>query len=276
MKQFIASVLMVAATSAVAAPDYKPLPIEQREAAPAKIDFPQAVQYQAPTNNAQPNSAVVNQATPNFAKPAQPPVASNVQWELYNQLQQMQQELSELRGMVEQQTYEITQLKQQQRQRYLDLDHRINQLKSAPVAAAAPVAPTEKPPANVVAVDDKKQYDQAIALMRERKFAEAIDLLQKLLEAKPGSELAPNSEYWLGELYMVLDPPNYDVAKKHFITLLRDFKDHQKVPDALYKLGKLYHAQGEKAKARVTLEKVIADYPTRQAASHAKKLLAKL
>ena len=96
------------------------------------------------------------------------------------------------------------------------------------------------------------------------------------LEVSPKSELAPNAEYWLGELYMVLDPPQLDTAKKHFVTLLRDFKEHQKVPDALYKLGKLYSAQGEKDKARVTLEKVIADFPTRQAASHAKKLLAKL
>lgn len=259
---------MVAATSVVAAPDYRPLPIEQREAAPAEVDFPQAVQYQAPAANNQSNSG--------YSQPAQPPVASNVQWELYNQLQQMQQELSELRGMVEQQSHEISQLKQQQRQRYLDLDHRINQLKAAPVAAASAVQSEPSQSASSESVDDKLTYDQAIALMRERKFDEAIALLEKLLEAKPGSDLAPNSEYWLGELYMVLDPPNYDVAKKHFITLLRDFKDHQKVPDALYKLGKLYNAQGEKAKARVTLEKVIADYPTRQAASHAKKLLSKL
>ncbi|PIE41919.1 MAG: tol-pal system protein YbgF [Gammaproteobacteria bacterium] len=274
MKRFLVSVLMAAATPVVAAPEYRTLPVEQREAAPAALDLPGAA-HQAPAGAS--------------IQPDQPAVPANVQWQLYNQLQQVQQELSELRGMLEQQTHQISQLKQQQRQRYLDLDHRINQLKKAnPAAIAVPSVvpeadiqnPSQKPSPDTADThndfSDRKTYDQAIVLMRERKFESAIALLEKLLAASPNSSLVPNSEYWLGELYMVLTPPNYDVAKKHFVTLLRDHKNHQKIPDALYKLGKLYYSQGEKAKARVTLEKVISDYPTRQAASHAKKLLAKL
>ncbi|MCG8671793.1 MAG: tol-pal system protein YbgF [Pseudomonadales bacterium] len=273
MKKFVSSVLLVVAASAAAAPDYRPLPIEQREAAPAAVDFPQAVQYQAPATPSSSASPANQVTTP---RPTAPAVESNVQWELYNQLQQLQQELAALRGLVEQQSYELNQIKQQQRQRYLDLDHRINQIKVAPPVVQSEPANNSDVPISQETIDDKKAYDQAIGLMRERKFNDAIALLEKLLEISPKSELAPNAEYWLGELYMVLDPPQLDVAKKHFITLLRDFKEHQKVPDALYKLGKLYSTQGEKDKARVTLEKVIADFPTRQAASHAKKLLAKL
>lgn len=269
----LAAGLITAASNVVAAPEYRPLPIEQREAAPADMDIPQAVQPSQPyqATQQQPN----RQQTAN-ASPPQPAVPANVQWELYNQLQQLQQELATLRGMVEEQGHQITQLKEQQRQRYLDLDHRLNQLKSTPVVSA-PVAGVGDPAPNQTEdFDDKKAYDQAIAHMRERKFQAAIDLLERLLAQAPTSEYLPNAQYWLGELYMALTPPDYETAKKHLITLLKDHKDHQKVPDALYKLGMLYNLQGEKGKARVTLEKVIADYPSRQAAKLAKQLISQL
>ena len=275
MKQFFAPFLMLAATTVVAAPEYRPLPIEQREAAPANVDYPQAGQYSSPQQG-QP----VAPATTPMPRPSQPAVPSNVQWELYNQLQQMQQELSVLRGMVEEQAHEISQLKDQQRQRYLDLDHRLNQLKTAaPAQAAAPVTAadtTSVPVPQDNSFDDHATYNKAIALMRERKFQEGIALLEDLLQKAPASAYVPNAQYWLGELYMAITPPDYETAKKHLITLLKDYKDHQKVPDALYKLGMLYKLQGEKAKARVTLEKVVADHPTRQAAKLAKQLLTEL
>ncbi len=275
MKQFFVPLLMLAATPVVAAPEYSPLPIEQREAAPASVDYPQAGQYSQPAQNqaASPSAAPV-------PRPSQPAVPSNVQWELYNQLQQMQQELSQLRGLVEEQAHELSQLKDQQRQRYLDLDHRLNQLRNAAPAQPAETAaiPETSAPAATpdTSFDDHATYNKAIALMRERKFEEGIGLLEELLEKAPASNYLPNSQYWLGELYMAVSPPDYETAKKHLITLLKDHKDHQKVPDALYKLGMLYKLQGEKAKARVTLEKVISDYPNRQAAKLARQLLTEL
>ena len=75
---------------------------------------------------------------------------------------------------------------------------------------------------------------------------------------------------------MALSPPQYDVAKQHFIKLLTSFPDHSKVPDGLYKLGKLYHLMGDTDKARVTLQKVVKDHPKQQAARLAKDLLTKL
>lgn len=282
MKRFFVPILMCAATSVVAAPDYLPLPIEQREATPSNVNYPQAVQY-APLGDQSVAGQQLNPlqgasapATP--SRPSQPPIPSNVQWELYTQLQEMQQEVSRLRGMLEEQAHEISQLKEQQRQRYLDLDHRLTQMKSGQnaVNAATGSAPIAAEVPEAAAFDDKGTYDQAIALMRQRKFDQAIGLLEELLLKAPASSYVPNSQYWLGELYMAITPPDYETAKKHLITLLKDNQDHQKVPDALYKLGMLYKQQGELGKARVTLEKVIADYPTRQAAKLAKRLLTEL
>lgn len=278
MKKLFFSILLSAATTIVAAADYRTLPIEQREAVPSNLDYPQAVQPQSVQQSPPAGSVQLNsQAT---VTPVQPSVPSNVQWELYSQLQQMQQELAELRGLVEQQNYELSQLKDQQRQRYLDLDHRLNQLKMSPAAATTPEVPTAAAPVSPVssqpAYDDKSVYDKAIGLMRERKFPDAIGLLEELISSAPQSSYIPNAQYWLGELNMAVTPPDYETAKRYFVSLLRDYSDHQKVPDALYKLGQLYNSQGETAKAKVTLEKVIADYPSRQAAKLAKQLLSRL
>ena len=273
---------MGATTVSVAAPDYRTLPIEQREAVPSNLDYPQAVQPQvvqpAPAAGMSQGGPQTTMQPP-VSQPVQPAVPSNVQWELYNQLQQMQQELAELRGLVEQQSYELNQLKEQQRQRYLDLDHRLNQLKSSPVATGstpAPIAVSESVTPAKPTFDDKAVYDEAIGLMRERNFPQAIRLLEDLVATAPQSSYVPNAQYWLGELNMAVTPPDYETAKRYFVSLLRDYSDHQKVPDALYKLGQLYNAQGETAKAKVTLEKVVADYPSRQAAKLAKQLLSRL
>ena len=47
--------------------------------------------------------------------------------ELYYQLQLLQQEVMQLRGMVEEQDYQIRQLKEQSLERYLDLDRRLKE-----------------------------------------------------------------------------------------------------------------------------------------------------
>ena len=70
------------------------------------------------------------------SRPAASAPASG-QWEIYNQLQQLQEEVQQLRGMVEQQNFEIEQLRKQQRETYRDLDMRIGRGGGSSAAAPA-------------------------------------------------------------------------------------------------------------------------------------------
>jgi len=74
---------------------------------------------------------------------------ANTQAEFFYQMQLLQQEVQNLRGMVEQLTYEVQQLKQQRMDDYLDLDRRISELSAggAPVAGADTAGPTNVTPA---------------------------------------------------------------------------------------------------------------------------------
>lgn len=56
--------------------------------------------------------------------------APSAQWELYQQVQQLQQEVRNLRGQLEVQANQIDKLKQDARSRYLDLDQRLSQMNS--------------------------------------------------------------------------------------------------------------------------------------------------
>lgn len=253
----LVGVLVIGMTLGSAAPvsaeRYQPLPVESRQAGDT--------QYQpVPT----PNGGV-----------QQPIVPANVQWELYSQLQQMQDELQRLRGMVEEQAYKIEQINRQQRERYIDLDQRISKLGSA--AASTPTTiPASAGAGQHQAIDEKATYDQAIVLMRERKFSESIQLLENLLVAHPQGGYAGNAQYWLGELYMANTPRQADTAKGHFVRLLSQFPEHAKVPDALFKLGTLYQEEGEKQRARVTFEKLVKEYASHPSARMARDALGKL
>ena len=282
------AVAVLVAPSGMAASRYDPLPVEQREA--VDTNYPSAVGYdqQRPVNDA-PIRLQNQQTTPSLAIPApsaggvqvnKPLISSGEQWELYNQMQQMQDELQMLRGSLERQAHELEQMKRQQRERYLDLDHRIGQLKKT--AVQEPISTIKGTSANEQPVvlsgedqvtKDVKQYDAAYQLLKERKFADAIFAFQALLADSPGGKKAPYCEYWLGELHLASTPSDLDSAKTHFVRLLTQYPSHGKVPDGMYKLGTVFNKAGDKAKARVTLKRVIKDFPGSQAAKLAKSYL---
>jgi len=193
-------------------------------------------------------------------------------WDTMSQMQQLQQEVLQLRGQVEELNHQIEVMQKQERERYLDLDMRINQLQTGkPVAGSEAATPMP-----TVSGDDKTLYEKASQLRKDGKYPEAIAILEQLLTQSPKGVYAPYCEYWLGELDMVTEPPDLDKAKRHFINLLANHGDHVKVPDAMYKLGKLYAAKGETDKAKSTLNALIKKYPDKSAAKLAKDLLKTL
>lgn len=283
-------VLLAAAIAvpAVAAPPYEPYPGTKRSSGSASSSSSSSGSSQAPatTYGSGVKTYGIGGSDAEFEyKPAastSSPASSGVpssNWDTYSQMQQMQQEIQTLRGTVEQLSNELELMRKQARERYLDLDTRINQLRGGSAAAAPAAAGAEAvegvAPASASA-DDKTLYDQASELRRQQKFDESIAVMEDLLKRSPDGMYAPYCEYWLGEMYMVVKPVQLDKAKAHFITLIGNHGDHVKVPDAMYKLGKLFASQGEKAKAKATLNELVKKHPDKPAANLAKDLLKTL
>lgn len=207
-------------------------------------------------------------------KPEQRSDGSNVQQELYFRLQQLQQEVVELRGKVEEQEHQLRQLKQQSLDRYIDLDRRIGELGGTSSAGSGgePKAGPSGPPkeASDAEID---AYRQAYELVRVQKFSEAIPAFRDFVANYPEGRYAPNAWYWLGELYLVKSPQDLEGAEQAFRHLLDNYPENSKLPDAKYKLGKVFYQQGKREEAKRLLNEVVTQHGSSSAAKLADQFL---
>jgi len=218
----------------------------------------------------------------NTLPPPPAPAADNIGG-LFNQVQQLQQEVMRLNGVVEQQAYELRQLREQSLERYLDIDRRLaagtGAAPSGGSASGTSVAgssspsspPTTVQPAgggreNVEQPGEGEAYRAAYALVRGQEFDEAIEAFDKFLRNFPDGRYAPNAHYWLGELYLAIDPADPEAARQSFTLLLNEYPQDAKVPDALFKLGRVQYIKGNPQRAREFLQRVMREYPDSRAA----------
>ena len=178
--------------------------------------------------------------------------AVNPQTEMFYQLQALQQEVLELRGLVEVQNYEIKRLKQQRLDDYVDLDRRIVEIsgKKPPGSVSKPVASA----AISLPKGEKQDYDQALALLRERNIEGSVNAFKQHLLTYPGGQYSANVHYWLGETYLLQG--DLETARQSFTVLVDSYPEHRKVVDARYKLGTVYFQLGDKVKAKALLDSV--------------------
>ena len=216
-----------------------------------------------------------------------PPIGNNVGG-LFNQVQRLQQEVMRLNGVVEQLTYELNLLKQQSLDRYADIDRRLaggaavapGDLPATgdtgtPEAGSGGVSTAITPPPSAVAeqAGEGEAYRAAYALVRGQEFDAAVTAFDSFLRRFPDGRYAPNAHYWLGELYLVLDPPDPEASRQAFMLLLDQYPTNSKVPDALYKLGRVHFIKGNNVRAREFLNRVMREYPNSTAARLASDFL---
>ena len=220
----------------------------------------------------------------------QAPVSA--QGELFMQLQQMQQEMAQLRGMLEEQQNEIARLKQESLARYQDLDGRLqgaaggaaagnapaaNAPAGAPNANAAPNAAQNGAPAAQGPADPAKEklyYEAAFDLVKAKDFPKATQAFEGFLRKFPQSQYAGNAQYWLGEVNLVQG--NLQAAGQAFAQVASRYPTHAKVPDSLYKLADVEQRLGRADKAKGIYQQVIAQFPQSSAAQLAKRDLQRL
>jgi tol-pal system protein YbgF len=201
--------------------------------------------------------------------------------DLVNQLIQMRSEIAELRGLVEQLQNENEQLKQRNRDQYLDLDSRLSRLEAGTPSlpspdASAQASTTPAPPAttNTVAPaasaqadanpaaqtgDERSAYDVAFNALKAGNYADSAKAFADFLQQYPSGTYAPNALYWLGESYYATG--NYQLAAVQFNAVLNRYPIHDKAAGALLKRGLSEYGLGKVDQAVNTLNEVIRTYP---------------
>jgi|GEM_PF-1322180 len=214
-------------------------------------------------------------------------------WEIFNQLQSLQVEVGELRGLVEEQAYQIQQLQVQQKQHYVDLDQRVEALgakslmgKGGDKSVEANQSLNDKGLSSKATTlrnssgkilapnaEDEEHYNNALAFIRQREYKNAEQELLDILNTNPEGFYAAPAHYWLAEVYLAMPQPILDSALKHFKLVYSNFPDHTKAPAALYKVGTIFDAKKENVKAKKAMQTLLADYPDSNEAKKATEFL---
>nr|WP_174505797.1 YbgF trimerization domain-containing protein [Acinetobacter sp. Marseille-Q1620] len=238
-------------------------------------------------------------------------VASNVNWDLMQKNQQLESQLRELRGKIEEQDHAIDQLSKDLANRYTDLDQRLELLnqKVDPDSAQTeedsgnnssnsneqqPTTPNNQDsppnktttqnnekvsvqPNNATNTSDPKELEKAaytVALDAYKKGGakQAIAPMQNFIKNNPNSIYTGNAYFWLAEFNLAIDPPNYNEAKKNYEIVAAKFPNSAKAPRALYQLYSIAKdVNKNNATATVYKNKLLNTYPKSEEAGYFKK-----
>ncbi|MFM7065378.1 MAG: tol-pal system protein YbgF [Gammaproteobacteria bacterium] len=185
--------------------------------------------------------------------------------ELQRQLDRQSAELRSLRGELEQLQEAARKSGDEQRNLHEDVDRRLAVLESATPAPSAPSPAT-------VAVDDEADYQTALSRLRAKDYRGATTALKDFPERHPASPLRDAARYWLGEIHLV--EGRHAEALEVFQSLVREFPESKRVPDALLKAGSCQVELRQWTGARKTFRRIVQEFPGTPAAKEAAARLA--
>jgi tol-pal system protein YbgF len=168
----------------------------------------------------------------------------------------------EMQGRVEELEHGLEGTAERQRQLYVDLDTRIQELEisvqarnSVNVMDGGTLTPGQLP---MPGGSDRDNYQAAFELLKEQRYEPAAMAFQQFLVTFPDSELADNAQYWLAESHYVTQ--QFDLALSEFETVIETFPSSRKVPDALLKMGYCNYELEQWDAARASLSRVQIEY----------------
>ena len=216
---------------------------------------------------------------------------ASAQGMLFNQLQQMQEQIARQQGVIEVLQNDVSRMKQEALERYQDLDRRIGSggapaaaPENSPVggnsaagAAAGAGAAAQAPAASSEPGDPAKEklyYDAAFDLIKAKDFDKASLAFAAFLRKYPNSQYAGNAQYWLGEVNLAKG--DLQGAGQSFAKVSQLYPKHNKVPDSLYKLADVERRLGHADKVKGILQQVVSQYPGTSAAQLAQRDLQRM
>ncbi len=189
---------------------------------------------------------------------------NRAQLDIQRQLDDLQTEVNELRGVTELHTHQLSQVLERQRELYQELDRRVSEalkpqntvpttIQSSDVHTTAEVNYSSN-------LSENESYDRAVNLvLKDKRYEQAITEFKLFNQKYPNSTYAPNAHYWLGQL--LFNKGELTLAENEFKVVVDNFKDSSKRSDSILKLATIAQKQGNKFKAIALYKKVIAEYP---------------
>jgi tol-pal system protein YbgF len=122
--------------------------------------------------------------------------------------------------------------------------------------------------------EERKDYDKALEVLKEGRYAEASTAFRDFLGTYPNSGYADNAQYWRGEVFYVTR--EFPSALSEFEKVVTQYPDSAKVPDAKLKMGYIHYELKDWKKAREFLTQVVQEYPGTTSARLAQERLDRM
>ena len=174
------------------------------------------------------------------------------------------EEMKGLRGSIEDVNAKMGKMQAQ----LVDLGNAVKTLAAPPIPPPAAVSTSAAlptgPPAGVSA---ESLYNNA---MRDRLGGNgdlALSGFGDYLKYFGNTDLAPNSQYYIGELYYTKG--DMDAALRAFDLVLEKYPDNNKTPDAMYMKGKVLVKMSERDEAAKQFRELRKRYPTHDLSARA-------
>ncbi|MDR2461534.1 MAG: tol-pal system protein YbgF [Deltaproteobacteria bacterium] len=111
---------------------------------------------------------------------------------------------------------------------------------------------------------ERTRYNQALSLVRRKRYDQAAAAFRSFLTDFPGSSLAPNARYWLGECHYAKG--EFSQAMVEFQRGVVDYPQSAKAPDCLLKLSYSQSRLGDGPGAMESLRVLLERYPGSESA----------
>lgn len=186
--------------------------------------------------------------------------------ELNNQIEGLRAEMARMRGGDEQLAREVAELQRRVKDVAQAFDDRVRRLE--------PVRASVDGQEFLAAVDEKRAFDDAMALLRGGEFDQAAAALALFQRRYPASGYADAARFWQGNaLYGKRDHKEAVTVFRAFVTAS---PQHPRAPEALLALANSQIEMKDARSARRTLEELLKAYPGSEAAQAGKERLATL
>jgi tol-pal system protein YbgF len=193
----------------------------------------------------------------------------------------MQEEIQELRGLVEQQSNELKRLKQQREDDYLDLDRRLSAMgkggastsKSAEDSLESDTA-EKKIPKN----EPQHPRSQSPSLVSDDADGKADAATAPISAGNSASSASASDEYstYSSALNLIVKEKNYDQGIGAMTKYLAQYPKGKYAPNAYFWMASAYQTQNRPDKSIETFEKMVKRYPKEPKADEARVRLARV
>jgi tol-pal system protein YbgF len=189
-----------------------------------------------------------------------------------NQVDAVKNDIAKLRGQIDELIYNLDATQKRQKDFYVDLDNRLRKIESQGQAQQNE-ADTKAQAAKSAEAAAMRDYEAALAALKNSDFKSAVRGFESFIAASPDSPQQPSAYFFAAYCYSHLKLPAK--AAELYRRLVENWPEDEHAPDAMLGRADSLEDLNMNKEARVVLTSLAARFPASDAGKQAKVRLKK-